>query len=516
MAKKDKEKTNANKQRMPAAGTVLIGIQLIASIGICLYIYNYNVLPLKYLAATGGGFVLLFLITLLLFTAKRKKAWKYIVGSAVGVITVAFIGAALYYTETTFSYLKKMHADDTDRFSVIVLKESGIANRKDVAEMDDASLIGLRELADADNTQKAYDAFSQEADKSFGTKEYMFPQDLRQALYAGEVEMILVNEEALNVILTAYPDFSKETKTIFTYDAEKKSVSSDMLTPFTIYIRGLDSRDNSYEYGNSDVNIIATVNPVTRQILLTSVPRDYYVPLYGNTNKMDKLTHSGAYGLDCSIETLESLLEVGIDYYVIVNFDSVVNIVNALGGVEVESQYAFYTSPSDRTNVSYHIKEGINTLDGETALAFARERYMVPEGDRDRGKNQEALIAAIIKKLESAAILSNYTAVLNAITGNVHMNIPTEMVTAFIQMQLADMSQWHVLSISLDGYSAYRTTYSYSAGELYVMLPDEDTVEAAIERNDNVVDPGPYWKKTIKASEVFESLKAESAWTEVD
>jgi LCP family protein required for cell wall assembly len=517
MAKNDVKKIKKNPKRMPAAGIVLIGIQLIASIGFCLYIYNYNILPLKYLAALGGVLALLFLIVFLFFIPKRKKTWKHAVGFAVGIITIALIGAALYYTETTFEYLRNMNDNNTtDSFSVIVMKESGINTLDDLSDIDETSLIGLRDLVDTDGTQSAYDAFSEESGMSFGTKAYTLPEDLKEALYEGEVEMILVDQDALDAITTAYPAFSQETTTIFTYEVEKTSetAASVTTTPFTVYIRGLDSRNESYEYGNSDVNIIATINPVTKQILLTSIPRDYYVPLYGNTDKMDKLTHSGAYGLDCSIETLESLLEINIDYYVIVNFDSVVNIVDALGGVDVVSEYEFNTSTSDRTGISYHIDEGVNTLDGEAALTFARERHMLPEGDKDRGRNQEALITAIIEKLESPAILSNYTAVLEAITENVHMDIPTDMITSFIQMQLSDTSEWHILSISLDGSSAYKTTYSYPTQELYVMLPYYDTVDAAIEQNDNVVDPGPYWKETIKSSDVFDDLDAESAWAE--
>lgn len=524
MSKKDKQKNKKNKQNTPAIYTVLMGLQLITSIGFCLYIYNYNILPIKYFAALSAGLALLFLSTILLFfITKKKKTWKYIIGSVVSVLVIALIGAALYYAETTFKYLQNTNTNDTtDLFSVIVLKDSDIDDIEDLADMDETNLIGLRDLVDIDNTQEAYNAFSEESGKSFGTKAYTFSEDLAEALYDGEVEMILVNDDSLAEIEKSYPDFSKETVTIYTYTAEKATASdgtTDITTPFTVYIRGLDSRDESYESGNSDVNIIATVNPVTKQVLLTSVPRDYYVALYGNSNKMDKLTHSGAYGLDCSIETLESLLDVQIDYYVIVNFDSVVNIVNALGGVDVESQYEFDTSPSDRTSISYHIEEGINTLEGEAALTFARERYMLPEGDKDRGKNQEALIAAIIKKLESPAILQNYTAVLDAITSNVHMDIPTDMITSFIQMQLSDMSEWHVSTISLDGSGAYKTTYSYPTQELYVMLPYEDTIDDAIEQIDNVIDPGPYWKETIKASETLESLEAENtgerAWTEV-
>ncbi len=256
-------------------------------------------------------------------------------------------------------------------------------------------------------------------------------------------------------------------------------------TPFTVYLSGLDTRDLSsiYSKGLSDVNMVFTVNPKTKQILIVNVPRDYYVGLWGDNNKRDKLTHAGTYGVDCSMETLGAVFDVEFNYYAKVNFKSVIDIVDALGGITVESDFNF-TSAHSTNGRAYTFVKGTNYLSGEAALAFARERHSFSEGDRQRGINQQKIISAIIDKAVSPAMLDsdNLGNFLTAVTDNVVTNFSSDEISDVIKMQLGDMASWDIATYSVDGTTTSRTTYTYPSQSLSVMIPNDETVDIAIEK----------------------------------
>jgi len=300
-------------------------------------------------------------------------------------------------------------------------------------------------------------------------------------LYDGKVDFILFNDAFVDVIMDHFDDF--ETKCSYAYYA---NFSSDILftanvdditkEAFVVYISGHDTRGNRFsDTARTDVNILAVVNPVDKKVLLISTPRDYYVPLWGQQSKMDKLTHAGVYGVECAIETLNALYDVEIDYYVKVNFNSVVDIIDALGGIKVDSEYEF-SSKYSLSGKRYYFEEGTNTLSGDAALAFCRERYSLPGGDRARGINQQAVIKGVINKVISPDVVTKLTDILDAISDNVRTNIDTSSLYALANMQLIDMSPWDITTISATGSDAHRTTYSGGSMELYVMLQNETLI----------------------------------------
>lgn len=240
--------------------------------------------------------------------------------------------------------------------------------------------------------------------------------------------------------------------------------------PFTVYISGTDSYGEvSLEDGRSDVNILMTVNPNTRQIVLTTTPRDYYVELPFGEGCWDKLTHAGIYGIDCSMSTLEALYDLEIDYYARVNFSGFERIVDALGGVEVYSDYAFSAG-------QYEFVQGYNTVDGEAALSFVRERYSFEDGDVQRGKNQMAMIRAIMDKVTSPSLLTGYLGLMDSLSDCVITNMPRGSLSDLVKLQLGEGGSWHIVSNSVTGEGA--EAYTYSGGEelLSVMLQDENSI----------------------------------------
>lgn len=247
--------------------------------------------------------------------------------------------------------------------------------------------------------------------------------------------------------------------------------------PFTIYVSGNDSYGEvTVEDGRSDVNILLTVNPNTRQILMTTTPRDYYVELPFGEGCWDKLTHAGNYGIDCSMKTLEALYDVEIDYYLRVNFSGFESIVNALGGVDVYSDYAFTS-----LHGGYYFEQGYNSVDGAAALAFVRERYAFEDGDVQRGKNQMAMIRAIMDKAMSPALVTGYLGLMDSVSDSFVTNMPKGSISDLVKMQLSEGGSWNIVSNSVNGYVSEAYTYSDDSQLLSVMLQDEASVQQAAE-----------------------------------
>ncbi len=247
--------------------------------------------------------------------------------------------------------------------------------------------------------------------------------------------------------------------------------------PFNVYISGIDVYGEITQESRSDVNLIATVNPNTHKILLTTTPRDYYVPIPGiSEGQNDKLTHAGVYGIDASVATLENLYETDIPFYVRVNFSSVEDIVDMMGGVDVESELAFTTGEDAGEIVD--VKEGKNHFSGKEALAFVRERKALADGDNQRGKNQQALLTGLIKKTMSPMILFRANGMINSVAGNSETNMSEKQIKSLIRMQLDDLKGWDIESIAaLGDDSGKKYCYSYSGGPLYVTVPDWESVE---------------------------------------
>ena len=252
-----------------------------------------------------------------------------------------------------------------------------------------------------------------------------------------------------------------------------------------VYCSGIDARDSDVNIkSKSDVNILAVINPQTHQILLINTPRDYYLPLAFN-GELDKLTHAGLYGINESMNVLGNLYGVDVAYYVRVNFDGLVDIVDALGGIDVMSEYEFTSKRMEIPNEdgtgyyfdSYSFSEGMNHLDGRAALAFSRERYSFAAGDIQRGKNQMAVIKAIVNKATSSSALSNYQKVLNAVSDAFITNMSYDDIAGLVKLQQKNMTGWNITSYSVYGDGGI--DYTYSGGEAYVMYPDYDLVNNA-------------------------------------
>ena len=326
-------------------------------------------------------------------------------------------------------------------------------------------------------------AYGKEQTESRKKLELLPIEDIKDSIIS------LSNDEEMmaNLLDTELKDMHFEIKELYTFTITIKKVETvkvvDVInTPFNIYIAGGDAYGDIGNVTNTDVNMIATVDPVNKKILLTSIPRDYYVnlPSFGE-DAYDKLTHAGYYGIEESILAVEKLLDIEINYYVKVNFSTIEGVIDAIGGVDVYSDYAFQ---ADVHPYYYQFKKGNNHLNGSQALSFARERKSFSDGDVQRVKNQQKVLEAIINKVtKSTAIITSYSEILDSVSTSFSTNLDSKSISRLVKMQLNDMKMWNIESQNLTGTDYYtENTYTFPGTELYVMNRKEDSVTTAIEK----------------------------------
>ena len=465
---------------------------LVSSIILVYLCIFMDILPNVYLYILMGVIAILFLVPFYFIVIRRKKSLQRrkaaIFFKFISLfLAILYLFATLYLYET-YTAIDKIVVNEGEKLITISVVVPVDEEETKFKRFDDKT-YALRDIIDIENTDYAVSKIKEITDSENETIKYIDFDGMVDALYSGEADAMILNESYRNLIVEHFPDFESKTKVL--YEVQRAipierdpSADYNVSEPFSVYISGNDYFGELADSGRSDVNIIMTINPKAHKILLTTTPRDYYVGLYGDNYKMDKLTHAGVYGIDCSIETLENLYGIDINYYMNVNFSSVIEIIDALGGVDVEVEHSFYVPKEDK-----NFTKGTMHMDGETALVFARDRKHQPNGDKDRGKNQQRVLSAVINKLVSPAIIMNYTDLLDVAASNMQTNMSTDEITQLIKNQIIEMDSWEIEFQSVDGFGASRSTYSMGSRELYVMIPDEETLELAKDKINSVISP---------------------------
>ena len=433
-------------------------------------ITKHDILPIKYLIPTLALEILIPLLLIFFMLKKNIKKKIKTILSVISIIMIILYTVASVYIKKTYNFIEQIVDDGyiIENYSVITLNNNKYNELKDLEN----KTIGFYKN-ETSGIEEALEKLNEET--TILNKELKDHTTLIENLYNEQIESILIEESYRPIIEETTPDFNEKTKVIYKLEIKRKKdeivKNVDVKNEtFNMYISGIDMYGNISSVSRSDVNIVATVNPQTHQILLISIPRDYYVQLDGTDGYKDKLTHAGIYGIDKSVKTIENLLDIEINYYIKVNFSSVEKMIDTLGGVDVYSEYSFIGYENST------FKQGFNRVNGKQGLEFARTRKTVQGGDRTRGENQEALIQAILNKAISKEIITRYTSILNSLNGTFQTNMPMDKITDLIKQQINDMAKWTVTSISLDGYDARRYTYSYGGAPLYVMEPNEDSI----------------------------------------
>ena len=476
---KQNKKTNNNKKsklKWITSNWFIAIVQLVASGAIAFGMYRLNSLPLKYTAVFAAVLVLGNLLYLyLLFHGKKGvrnlgKVLSVMISIAMFMGSFVALKTAGFYSDVTGGKI------DTHMVSVLVLADDAAKELKDLQEAE----FGYNENVDEAYITQTFEDIDKVLKKSTVKNSYTNNELLAEALLNKTQRAILISESQRSFIEEIYPEFDTQTKVIFQKGFEVEvNISTDKppvnvtKDTYTFFISGIDTYGPVSSVSRSDVNMIMTVSPSTKQILLTSIPRDYHVNL-ATSGKKDKLTHAGNYGVEESVSTVENLFDINIDYYIKVNFSSLTKIVDALGGITVNSKFKF------TSGAGQNIVVGNNNLNGAQALAFVRERKGIAGGDDSRILNQAAALEGIIKKAMSPTIIANYNSFLSSIGGSFVMSMPENDFKAIIRNQVDTMASWDIMNYAVTGVGATSTTtYSMPGRALYVKNPDMASVKQA-------------------------------------
>lgn len=444
-----------------------------------LLIMMLDILPVKYALLLIVLLLLMNIGLMKLLNNRKKGSNKRLLGLvlSVAVVNVMVMGCFyLYNTLETFQRISEYKAQYED-FHVVVSKDS---NYEKVKEVEGQTVYALETDSKMHTEAKERLLTKVQVTYVYETDPVTLSEHIVGADGKSKNEIIFLSNSNYELICEENNAYEDNTRILYTISVPRKkddfsknvNVTED---PFNIYISGIDTWGSIEKVSRSDVNMLVTVNPQTKEILLTSIPRDSYVELDMN-GMMDKLTHTGMYGIDETIATVESWLGVDINYYVRANFNMIIELVNAIGGITVESKFEFKSSISP-----YTYTVGENTLTGDAALYFARERKSFEENDEERVRNQQIVLKAIINKMtRSEVLLANYTEILNAVEGSMQTSLSQKDMSSLVKMQLKNMPKWTIKTISIDGTDAEKGTYSMGPGKpIYVSIPKIESVEAA-------------------------------------
>ncbi len=442
---------------------------------------SFQVLPMKYIVMIILAFLALLAgLIWVLFSKRIAKINRILTNVLITVITVIlFVGC--WYFQQANQAIDHITIEAGDKeyevISVVVTKDNPAEELKDVAE----GTFAILEKIDEEHTKLTLEDIEKQLKHSVKTKSYVSISEEATALLDEETDAMILNEAYRSLLDEDHPKFDTETKVIYTFKIEKevKKIGSQVdvnRDPYNIYISGIDTYGPIATKSRSDVNMIATINPQTHEILLTSIPRDYYVAQTCQGNQYDKLTHTGIFGVDCTVESVENFLGISINYYGRVNFSSLENIVDAIGGIDVYNEIGFYSGVDGEL-----IPAGYLHMYGSTALKFARERHAYADGDRQRGRNQMIVLEAILDQAMSPAIITGYSGIMDAMSENFQTNMTKAEMTSIIRRQIDEGGNWTITQQSVNGegsteWCPANGTYSY------VMIPDNTTVSAAIQK----------------------------------
>lgn len=480
MSKKNKKK---NKKIVNIISVIIFIFLLLITIGLFGIVISLGIVPLKYLIPVLVVFALIYLGIGKVIFSKKIRIWVKIFIDIISIVFILVYIFVYYYLDSTLHFMDRIKAGkyQIENYYVLVKSDSNIET------LNDIKTLGIYESGN-DSYVEALNKLRTEVECN--EREYDSYVDLGNDLLNNKVDGILMSASYKDIVSEMINEFENNIEEIHTIEIKlnsgietgKVDVTEES---FNVYISGIDIYGDISMVSRSDVNMIMTVNPNTHDILLTSVPRDYYVQLHGTTGSKDKLTHAGLYGINMSIETLEDLLQEEIDYYVRVNFTTLINLVDAIGGIDVYSDTSFRAW----TDHGCYYNVGMMHLNGKCALAFARERFAYIDGDRHRVKNQQDVISAIMKKaLSSKTLITKYTSILESMGNSFQTNMPSESIYDLINKQLDSMPSWDLDTYSLNGTDSENGTYTFGAQQLYVMIPDESTIEEARKKIDFVME----------------------------
>lgn len=465
-------------------GKLIGGLSFIIYLIFAFFLYKYNILPIKYRVLLLVILPVILLCYLYLSSKDKIKKTGNIVFSIILIIIsiseIMFITFANSSIKTINEISKKDNSLMTE-MSYIVRKDSPYKSLEDIKEAS----LSIAETEESETIDEVLRKYKKEFDTDIATNKYIDYLSLGKSLLRGKEEVMLLNEGFRSLIEESEENFSQDTRKIGSVLVENKKKESEddkevvaQNESFNVYISGIDTYGSLSNVSRSDVNLVISVNPVKGKVLITTIPRDSYVDIPGKG--MDKLTHAGLFGVDSSIQTIENLLNINIDYYGKVNFTTLTEFIDVLGGIDVENPRSFSAG-------GYNFVQGTNHLDGRASLVFARDRYHQAEGDFDRGRNHTRIIAAIINKMLRPDMLLNFNNISQVALKSVNTDMPYEKMIELVNKQIDSGKKWEIQSQSLEGTGTMDLKSALMPeAKLYMMVVNEESlakVEKKIKEN---------------------------------
>ena len=487
---------------------ILLSILLLIGFGLLIcQVVKMNFVPSRLMIPVSMALALVALIFVFLINFFTNHIPSKIFLSLLVICLVFVSGMGNYYVYKTSHMIEKVTTNEgkvKNIVSVIALTNSNI---QDITDLSTSNKVAVLKSIDTYGTKKSIKDVCKQFDvekKSelpFTIDSANSVQEAVNSLYNEDVDAIIINETYRTNIkeMESFSDFDENTKVIYqtVYYTEAKNdalaVSDITNEPFSILISGNDTYGDVGELSRSDVNMVVTINPLTSTVLLTSIPRDTYMPTYCDATEtcvigaMDKITHTGIYGINTTQRTVENFLDMEINYTFRANFSSVIDIVDALGGVDiyVEEGMAVSTFYADHTLEG--VTEGWNHLDGKRALAYARERHAYLDGDNQRVRNQQQVLMAIFEKATSTDIITKYASLLDALSKAFETNLTTNEITDLIKFQIQAMPEWKFESYQITGYGDMLNCAALGS-EASVTVPYDESIRIAQEKIRAVLD----------------------------
>ena len=484
MGKKKNKKIKRSKVISNIIFNIIALISTVLALVFCVYLYKLDMLPMKYLRIVFIGIGIFYLILLAMTLPRKLKIGFKIVACLFFVAFGFAFGYGIKFSDKTIGALDKIN-DDLKQKEEYQIK--AIAKNNITKDNMNGKKVGLFKNANHDNIMKVIN----KGNYNFTITDYDDPLKLFDDLDDNKIDLVIASDTVYELLETDLSYMKLELSNVSTLEVPIDEKVEDVVkivdvtnTPFNIYIAGGDKWGSIDKTMNTDVNMVVSVDVKNHKLLLTSIPRDYYVILPSKgEDAYDKLTHAGYYGVGESIKAVEKLLDIDINYYAKVNFSTIEKVVDAIGGIDVNSDFNFrFYEPENKMDFTF--KKGFNHLNGKKALGFARERQSFSDGDVQRVKNQQKVIDAIIKKMTSSStLMSKYTDILDAVSSSFSTNLDRKSISRIVKIQLSDMRGWTSESQNLVGFSATsKNCFSLKGWDLYVMKQDSDSVKKASEK----------------------------------
>ena len=481
--------TEQERKGLRRLGFFFCLLQLLMSALLMYQIWITGFVPLKYFIVGCAALFLLFLITVLIVS--RKKRWVKVIGLLLSLLLFLFLAVINFYVYKVYNSIGEVTGAEykVDNMVVVVRKEDKAKTIQDAANYT----FAVNASENAQNLSRMKANVEKQTKQSLTVKEFPNVIEAGKALMDKDVDAAIYNSAYDALIEDNMEGYLDKVRVLYQYEIktevetktekDKEHVRS-VDQPFNLYISGIDTLGKISTTSRSDVNMIMTVNPQTHTILMTNTPRDYFVllPDISGTTR-DKLTHAGIYGIDASMNTISALYDVPLDYYIRVNFTSLVTLIDAMGGIDVNSDYEFNCLWK-----GYHINKGMNHLNGDQTLGFIRERYAFPDGDNQRGRNEQQVMAAIIDQLTTATGISSAPRLLSVLSDCMETDMTQAEFSKLINRQISEGGKWNIETQAVTGRGDMQPTFSGGSQELFVMWPDEDGVKRAADKIKQVMD----------------------------